>query len=359
MTDNPTGSVQDRHLTDSQIIESRIEQALSPESSSSFDDTESDNATPAPPAPIDDEDEESIDDGEADDADAEDSEPEPSEPSFETLEEISEALGLSPDEFLAKYKIKAKVDGEEIEASLNELKNGYQRDSDYRKKTMELAEHRKAFERESDAQRVDLSGRLTQVNGFIDNLQNQLLGEFQGINWNEIRATNPGEYAALVQDFQSRQMQLQQVQQASKLESEKLQQEGLGKQQKQYGEIVQRERDLLLNAIPDWKDQNILKAEGSQIIELLKERGFNDHEIGLAVDHRVLKMAYDLMKTGKVKTKAETILQKVKTVPKLVKPGSKSAQLTAKQVQSNKLRAKIKKTGGKTDDIAALLMERM
>ena len=64
------------------------------------------------------------------------------------------------------------------------------------------------------------------------------------------------------------------------------------------------------------------------------------------------------MKSDKVAKKADVVKNKVKNLPKLVKPGSKATQLTAKQEQRNKLKAKIKKTGGKTDDIAALLMER-
>jgi hypothetical protein len=101
-----------------------------------------------------------------------------------------------------------------------------------------------------------------------------------------------------------------------------------------------------------------MTAEAKQMSDYLKSRGFNDQEINGAVDHRIIKMAYDLMKTDKVKAKADVVKNKVKTLPKLVKPGSKGTQKTAKQEAANKLRAKIKKTGGKTDDIAELLMNR-
>lgn len=354
MADNPTtGSVQERHLTDSQQLESRIQKALSPESE--------DVQTEEPPHVEEESETEILAEAETEEQEAteEETEPKPEETSdFETIEDIAEALGLDTDAFLEKYKIKAKVDGEEFEASLKELKNGYQRDSDYRKKTMELSEHRKAFEKEAEVAKADLTERLTHASGLIDNLQTQLLGEFQSVNWNELRATQPGEYAALLQDFQSRQTQLNQVQAATKQESVRLQKEQEEKQQKQYAEIVQRERALLFDAIPEWRDSKVMESDAKQIVGYLKERGFNDQEIGLAVDHRVLKMAYDLMKSDKVKTKAETVKLKVKNLPKLVKPGSKQVQLTAKQSNVQKLKAKIKKTGGKTDDIAALLMER-
>ena len=42
-----------------------------------------------------------------------------------------------------------KVDGQEIQVPLSELKNGYQRQADYTRKTMEVSEQRKAAEAES------------------------------------------------------------------------------------------------------------------------------------------------------------------------------------------------------------------
>lgn len=362
MTDNPTvGPVQDRHLTDSQQIEQRIENALYPqepaETPNEPEQTQEAEEVETP------EDVESEDETEGDEGD-EGEEEEEAEPElegtseFETLEDFAEALGITPEEFLNKYKAKAKVDGEEIETSLSELINGYQRLTDYRNKTAEVAEQRKALKQETEAQKAEIQNRLAQVTTLIDNLQTQILGEFQGINWNDLRANSPGEYAALMQDFQSRQMQLNQAQELAKKESEKLQQEQLEKQREQYSEIVKAERELLLEAIPEWKKNDVMATEAKQVSEYLKSRGFNEQEINMAYDHRILKMAYDLMKSDKVKAKADVVKNKVKTLPKLVKPGSKGTQLTAKQEALNKLKAKIKKTGGKTDDIAALLMNR-
>lgn len=363
MTDNPTvGPVQDRHLTDSQQIEQRIENALYPEEPAETpDEPEQTQETEEVEAPEDVE----PDEGETEEGD-EGEEEEEAEPElegtseFETLEDFAEALGITPEEFLSKYKAKAKVNGEEIETSLSELINGYQRLTDYRNKTAEVAEQRKALKQEAEAQKAEIQNRLGQVTTLIDNLQSQILSEFQGINWNELRANSPGEYAALLQDFQSRQLQLNQAQELSKKESEKLQQEQLEKQKEQFNEYVGVQRELLQDAMQDWKgkDEKAIKADISAVENYLASRGFAANEITIALDHRIFKMAYDLMKSDKVKAKAEVVKNKVKTLPKLVKPGSKGTQLTAKQESLNKLKAKIKKTGGKTDDIAALLMNR-
>lgn len=369
MTDNPTvGPVQDRHLTDSQQIEQRIQNALYPEEPAETpDEPEQTQETEEVETPEVDESQETEDtetDGGKEGKEGE--EEEEAEPElegtseFETLEDFAEALGITPEEFLNKYKARAKVDGEEIETSLSELINGYQRLTDYRNKTAEVAEQRKALKQEAESQKAEIQNRLGQVTTLIDNLQSQILGEFQGINWNDLRVNSPGEYAALMQDFQSRQLQLNQAQEVAKQESEKLQQEQLEKQKEQFNEYVSIQRELLQDAMQDWKgkDEKAKQEDISSVENYLKNRGFAANEIAIALDHRIFKMAYDLMKSDKVKAKSDVVKNKVKTLPKLVKPGSKGTQLTAKQEALNKLKAKIKKTGGKTDDIAALLMNR-
>ena len=50
-----------------------------------------------------------------------------------------------------------KVDGQEIEVDLDELRNGYSRQQAYTKRSMELAEQRKAFE----AEQLEVKGLRT------------------------------------------------------------------------------------------------------------------------------------------------------------------------------------------------------
>ena len=61
----------------------------------------------------------------------------------ETEEEVEEEFDVVAEEDL-KYTI--KVDGEELEVGIDELKNGYQRQADYTRKSQALAEQRKETE---------------------------------------------------------------------------------------------------------------------------------------------------------------------------------------------------------------------
>ena len=57
---------------------------------------------------------------------------------YEVDEEVAEI------ETAPSYTV--KVDGEEVEVNLDELRNGYQRQADYTRKSQSLAEQRKAYE---------------------------------------------------------------------------------------------------------------------------------------------------------------------------------------------------------------------
>ena len=70
------------------------------------------------------------------------------EEEVDTPEETSEADDEEESDDGDSEEVVLKVDGEEITVTMDELKKGYSRQSDYTKKTQELAEQRKAIEEE-------------------------------------------------------------------------------------------------------------------------------------------------------------------------------------------------------------------
>ena len=67
----------------------------------------------------------------------------------DTPEEESETEEDDSSDDVDSSEVTLKVDGEEITVTMDELKKGYSRQSDYTKKTQELAEQRKALEEEA------------------------------------------------------------------------------------------------------------------------------------------------------------------------------------------------------------------
>ena len=289
---------------------------------------------------------------------AEDEQVEDSEaPRFESIDDLAEALEMPVDDFLQSIKGKFKVNGEEGEVSLAEAFAGYQKDADYRHKTTELADQRKAFEEQTQQANSQLQERLTQADNLIENLNNQLMAEFQSVNWEELRTTNPGEYSARLSEFQGRQTQINQAQEETTQESSRIAQEQQAKQQAQYKELVTKETQLLNEAIPAWADSSVAKAEQAELSQFLANEGFSQQEIANAADHRILKLAYKAMKVDAKVQKVDIAKIKVKKLPKLVKPSAKQNQQTQKAKQKAKLMKRVK--NGDQNALRSVLRDRM
>ena len=86
-----------------------------------------------------------------------------------------------------------KVNGQELDVTLDELRNGYSRDADYRQKTEELSNQRKNFQSESEKQRLDYSQKLNQVNELMSIAQQELNAEKNSVNLEQMYEDDPTE----------------------------------------------------------------------------------------------------------------------------------------------------------------------
>lgn len=271
---------------------------------------------------------------------------------FGSIYELAEALEVQPEVFLETIKGKVKVDGEESEISLKEALSGYQRQADYHRKTQELAEQRRQAEAEYGQQMQELQQRAQIAEASLQAANNALMQEFQGIDWNELESTDPGTAALYRQKFQQRQGEIQNY--FNQLVQQRAQQEQIAEQQRQENlhRFTLAERDKLKAIKSDW-DGNTSK----QVQAYMQEQGFTPEEIGTMVDHRAALMAWKAMQFDKQKTSVDVAKAKVKSVPKVLKPNSKTRK-NANAEKVKNLRSKLKKTGS-VHDAAAILLERM
>lgn len=292
---------------------------------------------------------------ESDDLEATESE---EAPEFHSVEELAQALELSPEEFMDKIKGRVKINGEETEVTLSELTKGYQMESDYRRKTMELAEQRKAFEQEQSNINQQLQAKVTEATNMVATLEQSLLGDYQNVDWNTLRSENPEQYLLAMHDFNQRQAQIESVKQQATTHAQTLQSEAQQKQTQQFQEVLAKESESLLSFIPEWKDQEVAQKGKTEIKNFLNGYGFSNDEISQIIDHRHVLLIRDAMKGKKISSKASEAVKQVKKVPKLIKPGAKPSKNAAKADRQAELRNKLRKSGGKVDDVAALLLDR-
>lgn len=274
-------------------------------------------------------------------------------PDFSSLEELAEALELPLDDFLGKIKGRVKIGGEEKEVTLAELRNGYQMESDYRRKTHELAETRKAFESEREQVATELNRQYQEAQHLTGVLEQQLVGEFNTIDWNQLRAENPAEFAARRQEFNERMAQIQGIKQNVGFQLQRQAEEAAQKQAFELQNILQQEAQKLAEVIPEFRDESKAKEVKGKIKSFLKDFGFSDQEIGGIYDHRYVKILHDAMAYRELKSKGVETKNKVSVAPKLAKPGS-TDKSSANNRAIQELRSRLRKSG-RVEDAASLI----
>jgi len=301
--------------------------------------------------------EESEQSDDAEESDEREAEEESEDPQFHSVDELADAVDMSLDEFKENIMAKVKVNGEEKEVNLAELTKGYQLESDYRQKTMELADNRRAFEEQVQHKNAELTARVQEATNMVATLEQSMIGEYNNVDWNTLRVTDPAEYAALHADYQNRIQSIQQLKAQATNAGNQLQSEQTAKQEQARQEILKKESEALLNVIPEWREPEVAKKEKGEMRDFLKHYNFSDEEIGQLLDHRIVMMIRDAQKGQQVVTKTDVAKKKVIKAPKLQKAGAKQSKQTQRSKVQNDLRAKLRKTG-KVDDVAALLLAR-
>jgi hypothetical protein len=237
-----------------------------------------------------------------------------------------------------------KVNGQEIEVSLDELKAGYSRDSDYRQKTHALSLERKDLENQKNSLRQSYDSRLAELNDTIATADAFVRQQQGGQDLQRLYEEDPAAAARL--DFQLRQ-------QSEAIEDMKA--KAREAQQKQYDDFLATQKELAATKIPEFADPNKADTFKLNMRNTLRDYGFNDQEIGSLADYRFLMVAKDAMSYKSLKDKKPIVQKKVANAPKVVKSGvAKSNTSSGRENIRNKI-SKLRKTGNLGDAQSALL----
>jgi hypothetical protein len=233
------------------------------------------------------------------------------------LELVSEDTTTETDEKL--YEV--KVNGETIKVSLEELQNGYAKDSDYRKKTSKLSEERKTLEGERQKILDEMNVANQKKSEYVKRLE-EVVGtlkppKFSDSELERLFEEDPTEYVkaqAMVTRERERQMKLK-----SELEKEK--QDQAMDYQKKMQVVLKNEQKKLIEKLPQLADPNKAENIRNDIKKFLTSQGYTSQELENLTDHRTVLVAYNAMQLDKLK-KAKLDGKKVKRVPRVTTSGS-------------------------------------
>ena len=237
-----------------------------------------------------------------------------------------------------------KVNGQEIEVSLDELKAGYSRDSDYRQKTHNLGIEKRELDNQKESLRQTYETRLSELNELIATADATVRQEQGSEDLQKLWEEDPTAAARLDYQMRQRNRQLDDVRTKAK-----------EAQQAQYDEFLHTQRELAATKIPEYSDPNKADQFKLNMRNSLRSYGFNDQEIGSLADHRFLMVAKDAMNYKSLKDKKPIVQKKVANAPKVVKAGvAKSSTSSGREGIRNKIN-RLGKTGHIKDAQSAIL----
>lgn len=233
-----------------------------------------------------------------------------------------------------------EIDGEQL--TLEEVKLGYLRQSDYTRKTQAVAEQRKAAEEERQYFASSLNSILTAVGADIQ--------RFEGVDWERAAAENPDQYRQAKAAYeQSRQL----------FDGIRHQTEDFVQRTKQAQEAALKAQAkesvaILKTAIPGWSNE--LYAQIGEYAQ--KELGFEPGEFNNIADHRAIRSIWKAMQYDRGRKVATEKTVKVAPTRTLSDKKAAEVKIVQNRKQNQKARERLRETG-KIDDAVALLANRL
>jgi len=236
-----------------------------------------------------------------------------------------------------------KVSGQELEVSLDELKAGYSRDSDYRQKTHTLGMEKRDLESQKNSFSQTYDTRLSELNDLISTADQFVKQKQGGQDLAKLYEEDPTSASKL--DFELRQ-------EGSRIES--LKAKARDAQSRQYENYLEAQRELAATKIPEYSDPSKADTFKLSMRNNLRDYGFNDQEIGSLADHRFLMVAKDAMSFRSQKDKKPLTSKKVANAPRVVKAGvAKSGNSSGREQIRNKINT-LRKSGHIKDAQSAI-----
>jgi len=278
------------------------------------------------------------------------------------LEALANELGLEADKLTLSEDgdilINLKVNGKTEQVDLKEAIAGTQFHKANDEKARVLADERKVFESERAEVAKGYAQQLQQVRGLGEMLQNKLNQDFQNIDWDRLRVSDPAEWTAKQREFEIRNQELHQAgqmlgQQMRIEQDREAQQEAQWRQQ-----TLTHERTRMIENNPSWRDEERMAGDLTKIVEYARSTGFEDEELQNIIHSHHVEVLKKAMLYDQGKTVAD---KKVKRTPK-VQRASNGRFAKGKNGKVNKLIERAQKAKGankrdaQADAVAALLM---
>ena len=231
------------------------------------------------------------------------------------------------------------VNGEKIDVNLDELKAGYQKDADYRRKTEELAIEKRQLISDKDRLTKDYSTKLENLNNLTATLNAEASSELNSKELDKLFDEDPNEAAKIERKIRRRKETIAQAQR--KLRTQ---------QQEQFQSVLREEQMKVRLKHPDFGDPVKGATLQTNLRNYMVQRGFNDKEIAGIYDSRIFDVVLDGMNhRNNMNRPKPNLAKKIVKPTQVVKPGVKVNQdEKMSQMRLDKIN-RLKKSGNPRD----------
>ena len=264
--------------------------------------------------------------------------------SDETTEEQSELDEETEEEEKPTEVYTVKVDGKEIDVTLDELQKGYSRTQDYTRKTQQIAETRKAVEAEASAIRAERE----QYAQLLGALKQQLESTEAPVDMDRLYNEDPIEWVRQSEVMRQKQDKLAAIQS----EQQRLSQLTAQQRAQEMQAHLATQQEALIQAVPEWKDSKKAQAEKALLVEFGKKIGFSDDELKNVYDHRAVIALRKAALYDQMMSKRGQIKPVVNNGPRPAKPSAAGRVSTT--TESTRAKQRLAKSGRVNDAASAI-----
>ena len=262
----------------------------------------------------------------------------------ETTEEQSELDEETEEEEKPAEVYTVKVDGKEVEVTLDELQKGYSRTQDYTRKTQQIAETRKAVEAEASAIRAERE----QYAQLLGALKQQLESTEAPVDMDRLYNEDPIEWVRQSEVMRQKQDKLAAIQS----EQQRLSQLTAQQRAQEMQAHLATQQEALIQAVPEWKDSKKAQAEKALLVEFGKKIGFSDDELKNVYDHRAVIALRKAALYDQMMSKRGQIKPVVNNGPRTAKPSAAGRVSTT--TESTRAKQRLAKSGRVNDAASAI-----
>jgi hypothetical protein len=247
----------------------------------------------------------------------------------------------------APSNIRVKIDGNEVEVTLDELKQGYSGQKYVQKGMQEAATQRKEAEQVYSA----LLNERQQVQQLFQELQQGNIAQAPTPPSRELFDSDPIGYMEQKLNYdESKVAYDNKMAQFQQLSSQNSQAEKTAKQT-----YLKQEMQTLQQKIPEFADSNKAGKIKERLVQVGREHyGYTPEEIGQVMDHRAIQVLHDAMKYRDIMSGKAKAVAKTKKAKPIMKAGSKRIDDSNTKVRKRQ-QAKLKKSGSLDDALGLIL----